>query len=149
MKHNSARATPWVHQTTKLRPLDLAMTAEASGLFRALIEPIINPDRYADLHRQYPRKRDLVQHLADAHQKSLRTVYRLLDRYQNIGITGLTPKLRADKGKPRALNTASVNFIIALALPRTGSYGELSNADIWRWHEEERRWREAHASKPA
>jgi len=121
--------------------------AEASGLFRALIEPIINPDRYADLHRQFPRKRDLVQHLAEAHGKSARTVYRLLNRYQNIGVTGLTSKLRADKGKPRALNTASVNLIIALALPRTGSYGELSNADIFRWHEDERQWREGHASK--
>src|ERR1035438_7577560 len=31
--------------------------AEAAELFRTIIEPIINPQRYADLHRQYPRRR--------------------------------------------------------------------------------------------
>jgi hypothetical protein len=122
--------------------------AEAAELFRTIIEPIINPQRYADLHRQYPRRRALVEHLADARQKSVRTIYRLLDCYLKFGITGLIRKIRADKGHAKALNTASVNFIIAMALPKAGSHGELSSADIWRQHEEERCWREAHASKP-
>ncbi|MGB9456955.1 MAG: transposase domain-containing protein [Bryobacteraceae bacterium] len=122
--------------------------AEAAELFRTVIERIINPERYADLHRRYPRRRALVQHLAEEHQKSARTIYRLVDCYQKKGITGLIRKLRSDKGQPKALNTASVNFIIAAALPKAGSYGELSTADIWRVHEEERQWREKHAAKP-
>ncbi|HEY9142115.1 MAG TPA: Mu transposase C-terminal domain-containing protein [Bryobacteraceae bacterium] len=122
--------------------------AEAAELFRAFIEPIINPERYADLHRQYPQRRALVEHLAESHHKSARTVYRLLDCYQKKGITGLIRRLRSDKGQPKALNTASVNFIIAAVLPKAGSYGELSIADVFRLHEEERRWREQRASKP-
>jgi transposase InsO family protein len=55
--------------------------------------------------------------------------------------------MRADKGQSRALNSASVNFIIAAALPKPGAYGENSNADIWRLHEEERGWRENHVGK--
>lgn len=122
--------------------------AEAGDLFRAIIEPIVNPARYADLHQKYPRKADLVQHLAEQHQSSKRTVYRLLDCYQKKGITGLIRKMRSDKGQARVLNTASVNFIISAVLPRAGSYGELSNADVWRLHEEERQWREQHTAKP-
>ena len=126
---------------------ELAQT-EARELFRAIIEPIINPERYADLHRAFPRRKDLVQHLAEQHRRSARTVYRLLDCYQRAGgITGLVRKIRSDIGRSRALNSASVNFVIAAVLPRAGTYGEMSNADVWRLHEEERRWREQHAGK--
>ncbi len=122
--------------------------AEAAELFRTVIEPIINPGRYAELHRTYPRREDLVKHLAEQIQKHPRTVYRLVESYQQNGITGLVRKIRADKDQSRVLNTASKNFIIAAVLPRGGTYGELSNADVWRLHEEERRWREEHATKP-
>lgn len=122
--------------------------AEAGELFRSIIEPLVNPERFAEMHKQFPRRVDLVQHLAEQHQKGVRTIYRLLDAYQKGGITALTRKGRSDKGRSRALNTASTNFIIGAALPKPGSYGELSNQDVWRLHEEERRWREEHATKP-
>jgi hypothetical protein len=121
--------------------------AEAAEEFRAVIEPIINPNRHADLQGRFPRKGELLQHLAGEHQVSTRTLYRRLQRWGTGGITGLTRKARADKGSSRALNTASVNFVIAAVLPKAGVYGEYSNADVWRLHEEERRWRQEHASK--
>ncbi|MDR3701998.1 MAG: DDE-type integrase/transposase/recombinase [Candidatus Sulfopaludibacter sp.] len=125
-----------------------AAQAEAGAEFRNIIDPILNPERFAELHRAFPRRCDLVQHLAEQHQMSARSIYRRIEAWEQKGITGLLRKIRSDKGSPRALNQASINFIIAYELPKPGVYGEYSNAEIWKIHEEERAWRQAHASKP-
>jgi transposase InsO family protein len=122
--------------------------AKAGEVFRCIIEPIINPERYAELHRQHPQRSDLVRYLAEQHRKTPRTVYRLLAEYEKHGMLGLLRRIRADKGLPRVLNAASMQFIVAAALPEAGVRGELTNADVWRIHEEERRFRERHARAP-
>jgi hypothetical protein len=91
--------------------------AEAGAEFRNIIDPIINPGRYEELHRAFPRKRDLMEHLAQKHQVHPRTIRRRLEAWEQNGITGLMRKIRADKGSSHVVNQASKNFIIAMALP--------------------------------
>ena len=121
---------------------------KAGEQFRRLIDPIINPERYPELHSRFKRKRDLLEHIARENRLSPRTLRRRLNRWQEQAINGLTRKIRADKGNPRALNDAGREFILGAALPKTHSYGELSTRDIFRLYEEERRWRSDHAGKP-
>lgn len=125
-----------------------AAQSEAAARFLAIIDPLVNAERFAELHRVYPCRADLIQHLANQNQVSKRTIYRLLQEWDRGGISGLARKMRADKGQSRVLNDASVNFIVAHVLPKVGVFGNLSNADVWRWHKEEHRWREEHAGKP-
>jgi transposase InsO family protein len=122
--------------------------AAGSERFRRIIEPIINPGRYADLHNECGNKGEVIRRLAGENKTSARSIYRRLEHWSNNGITGLLRKVCADKGRPRALNQASVNYIISAACPKPGSYGEFSISDIYRLHEEERAWREEHAQKP-
>jgi len=122
--------------------------SKAAARFRAIIEPIVNPERFPELHCQFPRREDLIQHLASEHGTSRSTIYRQLGKWQSGGITGLTRPIRSDKGIPRAVNIAGRNFIIAASLPKPECYGEQSCAEIWRMYKEERRWREAQTGKP-
>jgi hypothetical protein len=122
--------------------------AKATEVFRAVLEPILSPGRYPDLHRIYPTRSELVQHLAEEHGMSGRSVYRLLARYQKDGIGGLVRKIRLNQGQSLKLNVASKNFLLAALLPELGVRGVLSNRDIWRLYQEELIWRGGHASKP-
>jgi transposase InsO family protein len=125
-----------------------AEQAKAAEQFRRLIEPIINPERYPDLHARFERKTDLLEHIARENGLSARTLRRKLQRWQERANNGLTRNIRADKGTPRALNAAAQDFILAAALPNPGVYGELSTKDVFREYEEERRWRAGQAGKP-
>lgn len=124
-----------------------AEQTKAGEQFRKLIDPIINPERYPDLHSQFKHKSDLLEHIARENGLSARTLRRRLKRWEEQAINGLTRKIRADKGIPRALNEAGREFIIGSVLPKPGVYGELSTRDIFRLYEEERRWRADHASQ--
>ena len=121
---------------------------KAGEQFRRLIDPIINPERYPTLHSRFKRKSDLLEHIARENGLSARSLRRRLKRWQERAINGLTRKIRADKGIPRALNDAGREFILRGALPKPHSYGELSTRDIFRMYQEERRWRADHAGKP-
>jgi transposase InsO family protein len=124
-----------------------AEQTKAGEQFRKLIDPIINPERYPDLHNRFERKNDLLAHIAKENGLSARTLRRRLKRWEEQAINGLTRRIRADKGIPRALNNAAREFILAAALPKPGVYGELSTRDIFRLYEEERRWRAEHAGQ--
>jgi len=114
---------------------------KAGEQFRRLIDPIINPERYPDLHSRFERKGDLLEHIALENGMHVRTLRRKLKRWEAQAINGLTRKIREDKGESRALNNAGREFIIGAVLPKPDSYGELSTRDIFRLYEEERRWR--------
>lgn len=118
-----------------------AEQTKAGEQFRRLIDPIINPERYPDLHSRFKRKGDLLEHIARENGLHPRTLRRKLKRWEAEAINGLTRKIREDKGESRALNNAGREFIIGAVLPKPGSYGELSTKDIFRLYEEERRWR--------
>jgi len=122
--------------------------AEAEKRF-AVIEPLVKPDKYAMLwvqHRQ--SKVAMVEYLMQAHQVKRRTIYHWLKKFKTGGLPALVTKDRADKGRPRVMNRAALEFLLAAALPRKGSYGTLSVAEIHRAYQEERAWRAAHASRP-
>jgi transposase InsO family protein len=125
-----------------------AEQTKAGEQFRRLIEPIINPERYPDLHSRFERKSDLLEHVACENGLSVRTLRRKLKRWEEQAINGLTRKIRADKGTLRALNDAGRDFISAAVLPQAGSYGELSTRDAFKYYEEERRWRANQEGKP-
>jgi transposase InsO family protein len=125
-----------------------AEQAKAGERFRRLIDPVINPERYPDLHAKFERKTDLLEHIAVENGLSARTLRRKLQRWEEQAINGLTRKIRADKGIARALNDAAREFIVGAVLPKPGEYGELSTKDIFRLYEEERRWRINQAGKP-
>ncbi|MBZ5584242.1 MAG: DDE-type integrase/transposase/recombinase, partial [Acidobacteriia bacterium] len=125
-----------------------AEQARAGEQFRLLIDPIINPERYPDLHSRFARKTDLLDHIARENGLSARTLRRRLQRWEEQQIVGLTRKIRVDKGIPRALNEAAREFILGAVLPNPGAYGELSTRDVFRVYEEERRWRSLNAREP-
>ena len=118
-----------------------AEQTKAGEQFRRLIDPIINPERYPDLHSRFERKGDLLEYIARENGLHPRTLRRKLKRWEAEAINGLTRKIREDKGASRVLNNAGREFIIGAVLPKPGSYGELSTKDIFRLYEEERRWR--------
>jgi transposase InsO family protein len=124
-----------------------AEQTKAGLQFRRLIDPIINPDRYPDLHSRFQRKSDLLEHIARENGIHPRTLRRKLERWEEKAINGLTRKIRGDKGIPRALNAAGRELIISSFLPKARSHGELSVRDIFREYEEERRWRANQAGK--
>jgi transposase InsO family protein len=125
-----------------------AEQTKAGEEFRRLIDPIVNPGRYPDLHNRFKRKCDLLEHLARENGIHVRTLRRKLKRWEQQAINGLMRKIREDKGESRALNNAAREFIIGAVLPKPDSYGELSTRDIFRVYEEERRWRADHLGKP-
>lgn len=119
---------------------------EAERRFR-VIEPLVNQDR--GLWARYgQRKTRLVEFLAGQHKTTPRTIYRWLDRWDAGGLPALAPKDRSDKGLRRKPNdAAAVDFLLAAASPKQGSYGTLSVAEIYRAYQEEKAWRAAHAGK--
>ena len=125
-----------------------AEQAKAGEQFRRLVDPIINPERYPELHARFRRKTDLLEHIASENGLSSRTLRRKLQRWEKQAINGLTRKIRADKGTPRALNDAAQDLILSAVLPKPGAYGELSTKDVFRMYTEERRWRANQADKP-
>lgn len=122
--------------------------AKASERYRRIIEPILNPGRYPELGGL--GRTELVQRIAAETGTKVRTVYNILERWKNQGqgITGLTRKLRTDKGTTRVLNEAAKEFIVAAVLPEAGVRGEFSVSEIYRVYQEERRWRADHAGRP-
>jgi transposase InsO family protein len=89
----------------------------------------------------------MVDFLAARHGTKRRTLYDWLKRWERDGIAGLVNRNRKDKGQPRVLNTAALDFILAAALPRKGSYGALSVREVYRAYVEESAWRASHATK--
>ena len=125
-----------------------AEQTKAGEAFRRLIDPIINSERYPELHSRFKRKCDLLEHIARENGIHPRTLRRKLKRWEAQAINGLTRKIREDKGESRALNDAGREFIIGAVLSKPESYGELSTKDIFRLYEEERRWRADQVGKP-
>jgi len=120
----------------------------AEDRFRA-IEPLIKRDNFKGLWFQFGcRAGAVIDHLAEQHGVKRRTLYQWAQRWQREGIVGLADQPRADKGRARVLNKAALDFLLAAAMPRKGSYGELSVREIFRAYNEERAWRARHAGKP-
>ena len=114
----------------------------------AVIEPLIDRQKFRLLFLQcHNRAGEVTAFLASQHGTKRRTLYEWLHRWQQSGIAGLVRRDRRDKGQPRQLNSAAMDFLLAAALPNQGSYGELSVAEIYRAYQEERAWRAAHAGK--
>ena len=121
---------------------------KAGEQFRRLVEPVINAERYSELQSRFQRRTDLLEYVASESGKSARTVRRKLAQFEQEGITGLTRKIRTDKGLSKALNTAAREFIFAAVMPKHAAYGAYSTKDIFRLFEEERRWRAGNVGKP-
>ncbi|MDE2097828.1 MAG: hypothetical protein KGL39_11315 [Patescibacteria group bacterium] len=122
--------------------------AEAEKRY-SVIEPLVVRDKYALLWTQCRQsKMAMVEYLVKMHQVKQRTVYHWLKLFKEGGLPALVTKDRADKGIPRVLNNAALDFLLAAALPKKGSYGTLSVAEIFRAYQEERAWRSAHAGCP-
>lgn len=120
--------------------------AEAERRYQ-VIEPLIAPDKYHLIRLQCPTQGQLIAYLAEQHQVKPRTIYHWLKAWKECGLPALVTRDRSDKGKPRALNTAALDFLVAAALPRQGAYGELSVREIFRAYLEEREWRARHAGR--
>jgi len=120
--------------------------AEAQRRYE-VIEALIEPNKHYLLWTECRRSKvALVSRLAELHSTRPRTIYHWLKAWKSNGLPGLVAKDRADKGKPKALNTAALDFLLAAALPCKGNYGELSVREIYRAYGEERAWRTSHAN---
>jgi len=104
---------------------------------------IIEPIRQA----KGQERADLIRSAIATHGLSRSTVYAWLETFEGQGMLGLVRRQRADKGDPRRINSAALDFIVSAVLPKPGEYGELSIAEIHRAYEEERAWRAAHTGK--
>jgi hypothetical protein len=115
----------------------------------SVIEPLIESAKHRALWLQCANsKGKLIELLSRQHQTKPRNVYRWLKGFDSGGLAALVPKDRSDKGQPRALNSAALDFLVAAALPCRGNYGELSVRETYRAYGEERAWRAAHANTP-
>jgi uncharacterized protein YodC (DUF2158 family) len=121
-----------------------AAQAKARELFQESVKPFVNPEELAVLTRQYPLANQLYEEIGRHRGVSGRTVRRRIQRFQEIGVAGLSRRTRVDKGSTRALSQAGKDFILAAILPKPNSYGALSTMDIYRLYEGEAAWREAH-----
>jgi len=119
---------------------------EAEARYR-IIAPVIESHRYVQLWRECGSRNAVMARLAEKHQVAARTLYRWARGFEIGGLPALVTRARADKGQPRALNGAALDFLLAAALPRRGAYGELTAAEIYRAYGEERAWRAAHAGE--
>lgn len=126
-----------------------AEQAKAADLFRRLIEPIAYPERYAELHARFPRRKQLIAHIAEENGVGRRTVERYLARWASEqgqrGVAALARKVREDKSRSRVLNRAAQEFLVSAILPKRNAYGALSVREAFRFYEEERAWRASHA----
>jgi len=117
---------------------------EAERRYR-IIEPLVEPGRFAGLWAQAGGGRlAAVGYLARQHQIGERTIYRWLKGFEGGGLPALVTRDRADKGRPRVMTPAALDWLLAAALPKPGVYGELSAKEIYRAYQEERVWRAGH-----
>jgi hypothetical protein len=113
-----------------------------------ILEPLINRGAYPLMWLQHTRVGGVIDFLSKQHSVTRRSIYRWLGRFEQHGIAGLVPRDRSDKGSPRGLNGAALDFLIATSLPQKGCYGKLSVREIYRGYMEERAWRATHADTP-
>ena len=111
------------------------------------IEPLVNPERFPDLHRRFPRKEKLKEYLASQSGISVRTLERREANWIAGAHSRLIRKIRDDKGISRARNTPSDEFLLRAFCPEDGIDGRLRVAEVFRAYEEEREWREAYIGK--
>ena len=122
--------------------------AEAERRY-SVIEPLLHPDKYPLLWIENRQSKLAVIHFLMAqHQTKQRTIYNWMAAWKAGGLPALVSKDRADKGRPRVLNNAALDFLLSAALPKKGAYGTLSVAEIYRAYGEERAWRAAHSGRP-
>jgi hypothetical protein len=114
--------------------------AEAEHRY-GVIEALIRPERYPDVWAMYKTKLRIVEYLAQKHKLGERTIYRWLKAFKQSGIPGLVSRDRADKGIPKALNTAALDWLVTAAAPKQGAYGEYTVAEL------HRAYRNAHIGK--
>ena len=114
----------------------------------AIIEPLISPEKHRRLWLQFEQRRSkVVRFLAGQHNTTERTIYRWTKAWEDGGgLPALVDRDRSDKGTPRAMNAAAMDFLLAASMPRHRRYGELSVRECWRAYGEEKFWR---ASMPA
>jgi len=128
--------------------LSPADRAEAEKRYR-VIEPLLRPDSYQTVWGTCGGSRvAVIDWLASQHGTARRTIYTWLGDWKREGLPGLIPSDRADKGKPKALNAAALEFILAAAFPKHGAYGKLTIRDIFRSYMDERAWRASRMTKP-
>ncbi|HWE50505.1 MAG TPA: hypothetical protein VG273_11970 [Bryobacteraceae bacterium] len=114
-----------------------------------VIEPLLKPEGFVSIWAQNKNSRvKVIDWLAKQHKTKRRTVYNWLTAWKQGGLPALVPKDRSDKGKPKALNPAALDFLVAAAFPKHGAYGKLTVRDIYRAYGEERDWRAKHQTKP-
>lgn len=114
-----------------------------------VIEPLIARERFLSIWAQnHNSKLEVIDWLAKQHKTARRTIYNWLTSWKQGGLPALIPKDRADKGIPKALNTAALEFILACAFPKHGAYGKLTVRDIYRAYADERIWRAERAATP-
>jgi hypothetical protein len=118
---------------------------EAERRYR-IIEPLIDRGKFPLLWLEHTRTGAIIKLLSQQHATKPRTIYAWLRAYAIGGIAGLVKKDRCDKGQPKILGGSALDFLLAAALPRKGSYGKLSVREIFRAYEEERHWRGANAN---
>jgi hypothetical protein len=128
---------------------ELALADRDQALKRyGIIAPLVEREKHAAVWKHCGNTADaVVEFLARQHGHGNRTLYRWCAQFRRSGLAGLVDRTRADKGQARALNQASLSFLIAAALPKRGEYGKLTVAEIFRAHEEEREWRARHPQK--
>lgn len=112
-----------------------------------VIEPIIRAEKFIAIWAQNGNSRlKVIDWLAKQHKTKRRTIYNWLTAWKQGGLPALVPKDRSDKGKPKRLNPAALDFLVAAAFPKHGAYGKLTVRDIYRAYNEERAWRQKNAT---
>jgi len=115
---------------------------EAAEKRYKVIEPLIRPEAFPAIWAQNANSRvKVIDFLAKQHQTKRRTIYNWLGAMKTGGLPALVPKDRSDKGRPKALNAAALDYLIAAAFPKHAQYGKLTVRDIYRAYNEERAWR--------
>jgi len=121
--------------------------AEAEQRY-AVIEPLVNRINFAGLWREHgDRTSAVIAALSAQHSVRPRTIYRWVALFEAGGISALASRGRSDRGKPKVVNSAALDFLIAAALPKNGAYGALSCREIYRAYNEEKEWRAAHIGR--
>ena len=123
--------------------LSIADRIEAERRY-SVIEPLLQPDRYPLLYTQHGSKGAVVEWLGRQHKVKRSTIYLWLQKFSVGGQPALVTKDRADKGTSRRMNLAAMELLVALSMPRKGSYGVYSCAEMLRHYQDEREWRASH-----
>jgi hypothetical protein len=130
-----------------------------------VIEPLIEPAKFPSLWREMETVERVVQFLAgqvwdDGKRYSVRSIFRFRGAFLApsqdggvMGMQGLAPKTREDKGVSRVVNDVTLHYLARLALPKREDYkhaksqaeadtwGKLSATEIHRQIEAERKHR--------